>query len=80
MRTYIVQVHHYFGNDDKSTDHTHRVQMPDIKYLELKDKYSRSRWQFHQWVEKQLEKQIGSRYDGEGYNSRYYIKSIKVER
>ena len=80
MRTYVVQTYHYFGDDNKSTDHTHRVQMPDIKYLELKDKYSRSRWQFHSWVEKQLEKQIGPRYDIKENNSRYYIKSIKVER
>ena len=29
---------------------------------------------------KQLEKQIGSRHDGERYTSRYYIKSIKVEK
>ena len=78
MRTYIVQTNHYF--DDKSTEHTHRVQMPDIKYLDLKKRYPTSRWAFHSWVTDQLEKQIGSRYDGKGYNTRYYIKSIKVER
>ena len=32
------------------------------------------------YVQSNTKKQIGSRYDGEVYNSRYYIKSIKVER
>ena len=78
MRTYVVQTNHYF--DDKSTEHTHRVQMPDIEYKRLKIAHPYSRWQFHSWVEKQLEKQIGPRYDIKENNSRYYIKSIKVER
>ena len=80
MRTYIVKTYHYFGDDNKSTDHTHRVQMPDIEYKRLKIAHPYSRWQFHRWVEKQLEKQIGPRYDIKENNSRYYIKSIKVER
>ena len=79
MRTYVVQTYHYFGDDNKSTDHTHRVIMPDSEYERLKNQYH-GRFHFHQWVEKQLEKQIGPRYDIKENNSRYYIKSIKVER
>ena len=86
MRTYIVKTNHYFqdlnktGSSNIPKEHTHRVPMPHKVWLDLKKKHSTAIWPFHSWVEKQLEKQIGSRYDGEGYNSRYYIKSIKVER
>ena len=82
MRTYIIKTNHYFNDDisNESTEHTHRVYMPDIEYRKLKKKHPYSRWQFHWWVEQQLEKQIGSKYNGEEHNIKYYIKSIKVER
>ena len=86
MRTYVVKTNHYFqdlsktGSSNIPREHTHRVPMPHKIWLDLKKQYPTSRWAFHRWVEKQLTKQIGSRYDGEGYNSRYYIKSIKVEK
>ena len=86
MRTYIVKTNHYFQDLSKAREsnipreHTHRVPMPHKVWLDLKKKHSTAIWPFHSWVEKQLEKQIGSRHDGERYTSRYYIKSIKVEK
>ena len=86
MRTYIVKTNHYFqdlsktGESNIPREHTHRVPMPHKVWLDLKKRHPHGIWPFHRWVEKQLIKQIGSRYDGEGYNSKYYIKSIIVEK
>ena len=86
MRTYIVKTNHYFQDSSKTgssnipREHTHRVSMPHKVWLDLKKQYPGRIWPFHAWVEKQLTKQIGPTYGGEVYNSRYYIKSIKVEK
>lgn len=84
MRVYVVKTRHYYKDYDdegydKSRVHTHRVIMPDEDYKRLQNQYS-GRFHLHQWVEKKLEKRIGPTYDDEGYNTRYYVTSIKVER
>jgi len=80
MKTYIVKTRHRFQNDDSHVYHTHRVSMPEDKYRELKRIHGLSKWPFHSWVEKQLEKRIPNRNWRDDTGQYWYISSCKLER